>query len=721
MDHNIKQRIIIFISYLITSYLMVSFITGNWDINNGSNSVWFVSVVAYLIYYIFVAYYFVKPQDSLATSITTFFILTSLDITNSSYNALLIRNIGIIISVCIVLISMLNIAIHKSSKWSQLNKITYRFCQYFGSGEILFFPILLYCSLTFYNNELNKINIDAVIWLNFYYFFIITSKPIEFLIFIFSKFYKEQIKSYGEIIRIDSPNIVRIDLKNNCEWGNDNYFSKLSNSKWIRIIPIGMQIQSNSYLGTGIYCEYSIPNDIFNIKNVKLGEIYKTTDRKIVEEITFEGNMVDIEYIGFIIENSSISNVNIEITTDVVIEEGYIIIIKQRDLRIYYQVIDGVTSEEIFMNNPKGKMIIRAFQLGSYSDSKGFSRYSWVPYMNTPVFLVKKSNDINKELHPNEIGFIPNSNIKILVDPDDLVKYHCAILGVTGTGKTELALDIVKNNVSKGIKVFCVDFTGDYQKRLSEYNPIMLSLEDSKGNELKNLIEMVETGEFGAGKEKAKFKQYVEELNTHIEEQVKAYIESTNNLAIIELPEISNTRASLRITEIYLSSLFKWAKNNRNSKIIQIVLEEAHTIIPENNYFKYDKVDTDSVIGRISQIALQGRKYGVGLMIISQRTALVSKTILSQCNTFFTFNLIDKTSLDFLGNVYSNEHIDTIKNLKKYQLLVYGKAINTDNPVIVEIPYSPEKEKASKNISSSKLVNNEEEVEEEVVEVNNIS
>ena len=78
-----------------------------------------------------------------------------------------------------------------------------------------------------------------------------------------------------------------------------------------------------------------------------------------------------------------------------------------------------------------------------------------------------------------------------------------------------------------------------------------------------------------------------------------------------------------------------------------------------------DRVDTESVLERLSQIALQGRKYRVGLMLISQRTALVSKTILSQCNTFFTFNLIDKTSLDFLSNVYSNEHIETIKNLKK--------------------------------------------------------
>jgi len=80
------------------------------------------------------------------------------------------------------------------------------------------------------------------------------------------------------------------------------------------------------------------------------------------------------------------------------------------------------------------------------------------------------------------------------------------------------------------------------------------------------------------------------------------------------------------------------------------VLEEAHTIIPEAYGSGFDS-ETQWVVGRIGQIALQGRKYGVGLLLVSQRTALVSKTILSQCNTYFTHALVDKTSLEYLGSV----------------------------------------------------------------------
>jgi uncharacterized protein len=53
-------------------------------------------------------------------------------------------------------------------------------------------------------------------------------------------------------------------------------------------------------------------------------------------------------------------------------------------------------------------------------------------------------------------------------------------------------------------------------------------------------------------------------------------------LAILELTEISNTKATLRITELYLSTIMAWAGKHRQARKILIVLEEAHTIIPEH-------------------------------------------------------------------------------------------------------------------------------------------
>ena len=107
--------------------------------------------------------------------------------------------------------------------------------------------------------------------------------------------------------------------------------------------------------------------------------------------------------------------------------------------------------------------------------------------------------------------------------------------------------------------------------------------------------------------------------------------------------------------------------------------------------YGFDKSETGAAVGRIAQIALQGRKYGVGILLVSQRTALVSKTVLSQCNTCISFSLVDKTSLDYLANVFSPEHVRAIPNLRFLEAVAFGKAIHSERPLLVRIPEDPKK------------------------------
>ncbi|MHC2585435.1 ATP-binding protein [Bradyrhizobium diazoefficiens] len=154
-------------------------------------------------------------------------------------------------------------------------------------------------------------------------------------------------------------------------------------------------------------------------------------------------------------------------------------------------------------------------------------------------------------------------------------------------------------------------------------------------------------------------------------------------LAILELTEISNTKATLRITEQYLSTIMAWARQHGQARKILIVLEEAHTIIPEPFSSGFDNETTVGCQPHWRD-RLQGRKYGVGLLVISQRTALVSKAILSQFNTFLTHSLIDQTRLTFLVSVYSAQHVRSIPNLGRFQFLAAGKAIGAERPVLLD-------------------------------------
>ena len=94
-----------------------------------------------------------------------------------------------------------------------------------------------------------------------------------------------------------------------------------------------------------------------------------------------------------------------------------------------------------------------------------------------------------------------------------------------------------------------------------------------------------------------------------------------------------------------------------------------------------------ATISKICQIALQGRKYNVGLLVIAQRTANVTKTVLNQCNSIIVFNSYDKTGFDFLENYVGPGMISAIPNLKSLNALVVGRAFKIGCPIVMEIPF----------------------------------
>jgi hypothetical protein len=69
---------------------------------------------------------------------------------------------------------------------------------------------------------------------------------------------------------------------------------------------------------------------------------------------------------------------------------------------------------------------------------------------------------------------------------------------------------------------------------------------------------------------------------------------------------------------------------------ITLVCDEAHLYLPVS-----DEADAiaDRALDTFERIAKEGRKYGVSLLVISQRPADVSRTILSQCNNFLALRL----------------------------------------------------------------------------------
>jgi hypothetical protein len=97
--------------------------------------------------------------------------------------------------------------------------------------------------------------------------------------------------------------------------------------------------------------------------------------------------------------------------------------------------------------------------------------------------------------------------------------------------------------------------------------------------------------------------------------------------------------------------------------------------------FDGDKIATAGTARSI----LQGRKYGMGCLLITQRTASVTKTILNQCNTIFAMRMFDDTGKDFLSNYVGRDYAETLSSLPERQAIFFGRASSCENPVLIRL------------------------------------
>lgn len=668
--------------------------------SGGLESVWLLSAITFWFLTLLTAPWFLPPRDGLAGAVSAMAILVTIELTGTRQfqgELNIIRWIAVAYCVMVSSLSLAALFLHDHDSRSPTSRLVFKLNGIFGKGEILFTPTALISILGAYQGSL-----PTMAWLVLLWTLFVVARPVELG---FAAWRQWQVEhgsvvdesAAGVIDRIDHPNIIRVRLTRSGAWKTEDlYVAAMPDGGHRYVLPLFTQVQGTEVIGTGL-CVASLHDPIPTTS----GHVYLSHEsEKAAEFLEAISGSKGAKLVGFTVENSTIGTLRFEVVAVSALEEGEMVFARISGHDVFYQILDAETAEESFDQNPRGTHIVRAAQLGCYDASRGFTKYPWLPAMNTPLFTAKSRAFDKPVISDREfiIGKVPSADVGVAANLDELVEYHTAILGVTGTGKTELALDIVREAHARGVKVFCVDFTGEYRQRLANLNPVFPAPSPQEAADLEAKLFDVETGEWGAKAEKKALKVGITALRASTTGQISTFLESgAENLAIFELGEITNTQATLRLTELYLSTIMTWARGHRRARQIMIVLEEAHTIIPETGGSGFGP-ETNSVVSRIGQIALQGRKYGVGLLVVTQRTALVSKTILSQCNTFLTHSLIDQTSLSFLENVYSSQHARLIPNLSNLQFLAFGKALRAERPVLLQRDFDPEKKKASEQL-----------------------
>lgn len=165
---------------------------------------------------------------------------------------------------------------------------------------------------------------------------------------------------------------------------------------------------------------------------------------------------------------------------------------------------------------------------------------------------------------------------------------------------------------------------------------------------------------------------------------IKNWIGSDKPITILDLSgvpiTILNTIIGVLLRIIY-EGLF-WARNlsqGGKERPLLLLMEEAH------NYLNFES----NALSIVQRIVKEGRKYGIGSMIVSQRPSEINSTILSQCGTFFALRLSNSTDRSHVTSVVS-DNLEGLTSmlpiLKTGEAIILGESVKLPMRTLIKAP-----------------------------------
>jgi hypothetical protein len=378
------------------------------------------------------------------------------------------------------------------------------------------------------------------------------------------------------------------------------------------------------------------------------------------------------------------------------LREGGLIEADVRSSRILFQVVDA----EIEGAAPEGssrsqRVRLMARKLGRWDEeAEEFAHGDWIPKPGSPARIA--AVDRTKDVDPGLVGRIPDTDYGAEYDPVTGTTHNTAILGILGVGKTTLAAELTWRTLEKGARVIVIDITNEYAKLFdSLFGPDQQSELESEINESirtrmqatdyegdhagnKTLFEGVmreRLDRFFSGDERLLI---LNPANLLVSRDDGGYADSHNNARRI----VSLNPAE--VTAILAREVLKQVSDEITDDLRAcLVLEEAHSLAPEWNSTANE--GEKQAATATARALMQGRKFGFGSIVVTQRTATVTKSILNQCNTVFALRVYDQTGTEFLGNFIGTDYARLLANLPDRHAIVFGKASSCHSPLLIEL------------------------------------
>ncbi|EGJ39852.1 hypothetical protein HMPREF9380_1050 [Streptococcus sanguinis SK49] len=164
-----------------------------------------------------------------------------------------------------------------------------------------------------------------------------------------------------------------------------------------------------------------------------------------------------------------------------------------------------------------------------------------------------------------------------------------------------------------------------------------------------------------------------------------------NHIKVIDLSEIPSDMLSIVIgivtRLVYDVQFWMTPKRNETRHPLAFICDEAHLYIPKD-VTKLKAVEKKS-LEIFEKISKEGRKYGVSLVVVSQRPAELNSTIISQCNNIISLKITndrDKTAVATMLTDSLVGLVETLPNLDVGECIVIGDAIKLPTKILLDKP-----------------------------------
>jgi hypothetical protein len=740
---TIAERIIASSIYFMIILSIGYYLDSGWGFLTNSSNPLNTLFVASALMLIMGAYitepYYTKPVDVIAKSFAILLILFGV----SSVTDFLFYEAFLYFIFSLLGLSIILVFVQQLGKYEKISQIIYKTITYIGKPEIIFSMLYLLTLFSFYmKSSTNEFLLLFGLWL-----VLIFKRPVEELSRLFIKIYgmitskTSQIIPVGKAIGCENPYLYTVELNYKKNQGQilskgDLVVIATQNDRQV----IGVVINKKHLLNNHWFSIYLLVDEnneplIVNSRFIDNKSIFYTPNQTFI----LDKNTLEPEYkeeiennflyknssniVGYVSKDSNINKIKFHLILDEQNEEhqsigeGSILTSSIFGQETLYQIIDGVTTEENLEYRDKyGFTTVIAKKIGNYDKTKKeLNTVKWLPSIYSPIFIQKDTDEVVHD-YSKFIGTLPNTSYEIEIkEPNSLVTHNTAILGILGIGKSRLTFELIQKVINTtDTKVICIDITNQYKDDtdgLSKYidSQTIIPDDESVFNSINSSFEYIhQEGQKQIPDKSGNENLYRQELKKDLcrflfeEDEIPEdkTIKETKKIRIFNpdyhkaskgekigfnviaspLTQAEKTRI---ISEEVFKILMKLPLSNTEKAKVLLVFEEAHSLIPEWN--STANPGDQSASNGTAKVILQGRKYGLGSFVVTQRTANISKSILNQCNTIFALRVFDDTGKQFLENYIGSDYANVLPTLEERHCIAVGKAMKLKQPIILKL------------------------------------